>query len=611
MIDNDLASSVQIGCHLARFQPNQIKLTKIRDYSKIFSFIQQNCPNLIFFVVGQLENRSLIALSRINQVNLNDIPIILFTSDANIDLRSLPLIPDNCLSLSEVSPARLERTIFFALERSKQRQELRSIRQENMALNSQLVATRDLFRTIVDNTSTLVWTCDQRGKNTFLNQAWSRVLGQDAETKLDSNWMLNIHPQDFAACEEKFHQALANGTGFTISYRLKSFDQKYRWISNYAVPQFTLSGEFKGLVGYCFDITAHKNTEQKLIQRAASDRLIAQITQKIHASLDLEQILQTTVDEAKQFLMVEKIQINLVEELDNLTLLVESRLQDSPLSCDISEPKQVPETLFQRNLAKLSAGQIVTQDFSESPSNLSNPCSTLLIPIICETKLWGLICMENCSIARQWSVEEINFLERIAMELSVAIKQAKLYQQLEKANRELQKLSVIDSLTQIANRRKFDQYIAAEWIRLSREKSPLSLILCDIDYFKLYNDTYGHQAGDLCLKEVAQAISKVIKRPSDLLARYGGEEFVIILPKTPLEGARYLAQQIRLQVQSLKIPHFNSAVDLYVTISLGVSCCTPHPDFDFEVLIAAADQGLYQAKERGRNQAVEFEIEIP
>ena len=273
------------------------------------------------------------------------------------------------------------------------------------------------------------------------------------------------------------------------------------------------------------------------------------------------------------------------------------------MSCDISKAKQVPAILFQNNIALLSAGKSVTQDFSSKTL-----CSTLLIPIICEAKLWGLICIENCSFDRTWNIEEIYLLERVAMVLSVAIKQSKLYHQLKQANLELQQLSVIDGLTQIPNRRKFDRYIAAEWTRLSRDKSPLSLILCDIDYFKLYNDTYGHPAGDRCLKRVAQAISKVVKRPSDLLARYGGEEFVLVLPQTPLEGAKYLAQQIRLQVQSLKIPHLRSSIDIYVTISLGVSCCIPNSDFNYEVLVAAADRGLYQAKARGRNQAVECKI---
>ncbi|MEO0013136.1 MAG: hypothetical protein RLZZ535_1525 [Cyanobacteriota bacterium] len=547
LIDNDPASSVQIERHLAQIKSDLIlQLTKIRDSNDISNLSQSEYPDIIFFIFNQTKISNLISLSRIKEANIYDVPIILFTRKLNIDLASLPVTLDNCLILSESCPTLLERSIFFALKRSKQNQKLNSLTKENIELSSQLVATKNLFQTIIDNTSTLVWMCDAIGNTTFLNQAWSRVLGQENATKLNSNWMINIHPQDLANCEYTFNQALAEAKGFKISYRLKIFNQKCRWISNYAVPQFSLKGEFQGLVGYCFDITSLKKTEKKLIQRAASDRLLAQITQKIHASLELEQILQTTADEVKQFLLAEKIQINRAEKTKKLTLLVESRLIDSPLSCDISEARQVPETLFQNNLPQLSSGESVTQDFVESSPHFPRSCSTLLIPITGEKDLWGLICIENCSIARQWNPEEINLLERVALELSVAIKQAKLYQQLEQANQELEQLSVMDSLTQIANRRKFDQYIAQEWTRLSREQSPLALILCNIDHFKLYNDTYGHPAGDRCLIEVAQAISKVIKRPSDLVARYGGEEFVLVLPRTSMAGAKYLAQQIRL-----------------------------------------------------------------
>lgn len=612
LIDNHQADSVKIEHHLAQIKSSLIQVTKTTDidFESILNLSQQDRPDLIFFIFNQSSTNNLIALTSIKANYLSDIPLILFTTGINIDLASLPVTCDDCLILSKISPILLERSIFFALKKSKQNQELDSLRQENIELSSQLLATKNLFQTIVDNTSTLVWMCDTIGNTTFFNQAWSRVLGQENSPRLNNNWMLNIHPQDLTNCEFEFRKALAEATGFKITYRLKIANQKSRWISNYAVPQFSLQGEFQGLVGYCFDITSLKKTEQKLIQRAASDRLLAQITQKIHASLELEQILQTTVDEVKQFLLADKIQINRVEETEKLTLLVESRLIDSPSSCDISEPKQVPETLFQKNIACLVSGSIVFQDFDELSPNQALTCSTLLIPIMGEAKLWGVICVENCCLDRQWNLEEINLLERVALELAVAIKQAKLYQQLEQANQELQQLSVMDSLTKIANRRKFDEYIAQEWIRLSREKLPLSLIFCDIDHFKLYNDTYGHPAGDRCLIEVAKAISKVIKRPSDLVARYGGEEFVLVLPQTPLAGAKYLAQQIRLQVQSLKIPHLRSSVDLYVTISLGISSCIPHPDFNFEVLIATADQGLYQAKERGRNQAVECEFEL-
>jgi diguanylate cyclase (GGDEF)-like protein/PAS domain S-box-containing protein len=611
LIDNDPDNSVRVERHLAQIKSDSIlQLTKIKDSDDILKLSHAEYPDLIFFIFARTKVSNLISLSKVKEANIYDIPIILFISQLNSDLTSLPITLNNYSILSHISPKILEQSISFALKKSNQSQELNFPKQENIELSSQLVANKNLCQSIINHTSTLIWMCDAIGNTTFLNQAWSRVLGQENTTKLNNNWMLNIHPQDLAACEFQFHHSLAESKGFTISYRLKIFNQKYRWISNHAVPQFSLKGEFQGLLGYCFDITSLKKTEEKLIQRAASDRLLAQITQKIHASLELDQILQTTVDEVRQFLLAEKIQINRVEESETLTLLVESRLVDSPLSCDISEPKQVPEILFQNNLLRLASGESITQNFTESLPDRPKACSILMIPITSEAELWGLLCIENCSLARQWNSTEINLLERVALELSVAIKQAKLYQQLEQANRELQQLSVMDSLTQIANRRKFDQYIAQEWIRLSREQSPLSLILCDIDHFKLYNDTYGHPAGDRCLIEVAQAISKVIKRPSDLLARYGGEEFVLVLPQTSLEGAKYLAQQIRLQVQSLKIPHSCSAVDLYVTISLGISSCVPHPDFDFEVLIAAADRGLYQAKEMGRDRAVECEVEL-
>lgn len=175
---------------------------------------------------------------------------------------------------------------------------------------------------------------------------------------------------------------------------------------------------------------------------------------------------------------------------------------------------------------------------------------------------------------------------------------------LEKANRELQRLSVLDDLTQVANRRRFDEALNDEWQRLSRDREPLSLIFCDIDYFKLYNDTYGHQAGDDCLRAVADTISANCQRPGDFVARYGGEEFIVILPNTEAEGAVHLAEDIREEIGRLKIPHMRSQVSRYITLSLGVSCVFPCADITPESLIGAADKALYEAKNQGRNRTV-------
>jgi diguanylate cyclase (GGDEF)-like protein len=175
---------------------------------------------------------------------------------------------------------------------------------------------------------------------------------------------------------------------------------------------------------------------------------------------------------------------------------------------------------------------------------------------------------------------------------------------LEKANRELQRLSVLDDLTQVANRRRFDEALNEEWQRLSRDRAPLSLIFCDIDYFKLYNDTYGHQTGDDCLRAVADTIGTNCQRPGDFVARYGGEEFIVILPNTEAEGAVHLAEDIRQEIERLKIPHMRSQVSPYITLSLGVSCVSPSADITPESLIGVADKALYEAKNQGRNRTV-------
>ena len=178
-------------------------------------------------------------------------------------------------------------------------------------------------------------------------------------------------------------------------------------------------------------------------------------------------------------------------------------------------------------------------------------------------------------------------------------------QEIKKANEKLKMLSVIDGLTQIPNRRRFDEYLSSEWRRHYREMKPISVILCDIDCFKLYNDNYGHPAGDECLKQVAMSISDCVNRASDLAARYGGEEFVVVLPGTDRKGAMAVAEDIRTKIQGLEIRHETSTAGPCITLSLGVASLVPSVDNSAEDLVALADEALYRAKENGRNQSVE------
>jgi len=218
------------------------------------------------------------------------------------------------------------------------------------------------------------------------------------------------------------------------------------------------------------------------------------------------------------------------------------------------------------------------------------------------SKLWGLLIAHQCRGHRQWQLWEMNLLQQLGVHVAIAIQQSTLFEKLQATNKELERLASYDGLTQVANRRLFDTFLQKEWRRMLREESWLSLILCDIDYFKPYNDTYGHLAGDSCLQQVAAAISSVVKRPADLVARYGGEEFAIILPNTHLSGAIEVGEKICTQINQLKIPHQGSLVSHQITLSLGIASIFPRAGESPTILINAADQALYQAKEQGRDR---------
>jgi len=178
---------------------------------------------------------------------------------------------------------------------------------------------------------------------------------------------------------------------------------------------------------------------------------------------------------------------------------------------------------------------------------------------------------------------------------------AKKTKELEEANKKLEELSLTDPLTGVANRRHFEKVLDLEWRRCMRSKQPLSLVMIDIDYFKLYNDTYGHVKGDICLKKVAEVLKENLKRAGDFVARYGGEEFVVILPNTDIRGACFLAETFRTKVEEMKIPHEKSKVSKYLTISLGVASIVPDENSSYEELLKSADEALYRAKQKSRN----------
>lgn len=263
----------------------------------------------------------------------------------------------------------------------------------------------------------------------------------------------------------------------------------------------------------------------------------------------------------------------------------------------------------------------------------NSPKSILCIPLINQGNQGGLLYLENNLASGVFTPDRLELLTLLSSQAAIAIENASLYTSLEqkvelrtselmqinqmlqaevaerkrveealvKANRELHLLASLDGLTKVANRRYFDEFLATEFRRMKRHQHPLSLVMCDVDYFKNYNDHYGHQKGDDCLKAIAQQLQNSTRRAADLVARYGGEEFMVVLPGSDLSGAQEVARVIQENLKKHQIPHCRSLVSDYVTTSIGISSTMPSENTDIKTLIHKADQALYQAKNSGRN----------
>jgi diguanylate cyclase (GGDEF)-like protein len=394
---------------------------------------------------------------------------------------------------------------------------------------------------------------------------------------------------------------------------------------------YLIKGRFEGelltrSIRYAIE---RQRTEVNLRQQA----LMKKMLDKIRNSLDLLEILQTTVTEIQSFLKTDRVLIYRCESCEAEETLAEScHLQEEESSdikfisavnlaslCNILSKSTLVHAVedtkitHQENIEILSERKIRAflilpiwrnqsfnyhyEDLTLSPREQSSQKT--------DEGIWGMLVAYNYNTPRRWQEGEINFLQRLTTQVTIAIQQSELCCQLQAANQKLQQLAILDGLTGVANRRYFDLVLNKEWQRLTREQQPLSLILCDIDYFKAYNDTYGHQAGDLCLQKVARVLQNATKRPADLVARYGGEEFAVILPNTNSYGALFIAQKISESLAHKKLKHRQSQVSKYVTFSMGVITQIPNAQNTVKNLIEMADQALYQAKKQGRDRIIQ------
>jgi diguanylate cyclase (GGDEF)-like protein len=369
-------------------------------------------------------------------------------------------------------------------------------------------------------------------------------------------------------------------------------------------------------------------TQQKaeaLRENNEQQRILFELIAEIRESIDLNTLFKTTVRETRKALQVDRVGIfqfepgshynrgefvaeNVLPEYDSaMAWKVEDHCFGDQYAIQYEKGRmQVVSNIYQAGLKSCHLNLL--EEFQIQ--------AQIIVPVLKRGSLWGLLCIHQCREPRQWKTTEIQFAKQLAAQFSVALDHAELLdryraqteqlnetvEQLEQANTKLEELTCQDALTQVSNRRFFDQVLDKEWKRSIRTGQYVSLILFDLDYFKQYNDYYGHPAGDDCLIKIAQAAQSILKRPTDILSRYGGEEFAVILPHTDPSGAVQIAQQIHQAITELQIPHARTqTAQPIVTVSLGIASQVATVEQSPQNLIDRADQSLYQAKNQGRN----------
>ncbi len=437
-----------------------------------------------------------------------------------------------------------------------------------------------------------------------------------------------IHPDDASSMQLALDRAISMLQPMKWEGRILVPSGEIKWIQIISRPTPQANGEiiFDGLIvdiSYALQQATsrlHKRTEQALQRQMQRERLLTEIAQQIYKSLDLNEILTTVVTQVRQILQVDRVLIFKINA-DRSTVIIQESL-DAALKATLG--LSFPEECFPPDIYEFyrqGQPQVIPNAEPDDRSNCLRELmqqfgvkSQVVIPILQHketartslksqsAKLWGLLIVHACYDYRQWQPEEVDLLRQISDHLGIALQQSELYQKLQQANQQLEYLAMIDGLTQVANRRRFDEYLQQQWNQLAPEQTPLSLILCDIDYFKGYNDTYGHPSGDRCLVEIAQAMNRAVKSSADLVARYGGEEFAVILPNIDQQEAVLVAMTIQNQVRQLQLDHLASDVRNYVTVSIGIASTLPSHNRSPQALIAAADQALYQAKQQGRDR---------
>ncbi|OKH47710.1 diguanylate cyclase domain-containing protein [Phormidium tenue] len=433
---------------------------------------------------------------------------------------------------------------------------------------AELRSQQQRIDSILNSLECVVWSVDPITLETiYVNAAATALYGHPPEAFLaDADlWFNCIHPDDYPLLLADI-EALSYQDKIDREYRIFRADGALRWVRGQARLVRDGAGAPLRIDGTTLDISDRKQAEFALKDHQATQQAI----------LDAIPDLMMRIDEDGNIL-------NLISggEITLYSLLTLNHHQ----SLYATLPKELADQRMQYVRLAMATG---TRQRYEHAIEID-----------------GELRHEESRVVPISQSEVLVIVRDITERKRAEVTQADLNQKLKLVNAELNRLATVDGLTEIANRRSFDQALDLEWQRARRQQKNLALILCDIDYFKPYNDNYGHLAGDDCLRQVAQILSTVVKRPGDLAARYGGEEFVLLLPDTTLDGAIEIIEKIQAAIAQCPLPHDYSEVSSNLTLSFGLVChCPTVKEHSPRELIHRADLALYEAKAQGRNRYV-------
>lgn len=446
---------------------------------------------------------------------------------------------------------------------------------------------QNFLSSIIENIPDIIFVKDAKTlKYITLNQAFENILGFSKDDFLGKT-DYDLFPADQADLfASQDSMILSQGEMLTFpGIEIQTHSQENRILRTKKIPIFDDSGQVQYLLGISEDVTEQLELENRLSQLA---RHAPGMLYQFHLKPDGTTCLPYVSEGIREIYGVGPEEVK-----HNAQVLFDVVYQN--------DVEQLNQSIFH-------SAERLTPWRCEFRICLTDKTITWLLGYATPRReadgstIWhGYI----TDITEQKAAESLLIAEKERAEAAeLQLQKAQIH--LERVNQKLNKLLDLDSLTKVANRRCFNIRLKQEWVRLYRDQKPLSLILFDVDYFKNYNDCYGHPQGDTCLTKIAQRAKKVVQRPADLVARYGGEEFAVILPNTDAQGAMMVAQKINEAVHRLAIAHQGSDVADHVTVSLGVATQIPHSDSSVTSLIAQADAALYQAKNQGRNQVVSF-----